>query len=201
MAAFTSLTSAGTPTRRSLSLWATRVATVVVGSSLLWASAKIQAPFWPVPVTLQTYVVLLLGALLGWRLGAATIAAYLAEGALGLPVFAGTPANGIGLAYMLGPTGGYLAGYVVAIVAVGALADRGWTRSVRGTAAAMLLGEFAILALGCGWLTVLLGGEKAFAVGVRPFLYGDALKLVLAVASMGAAEPARRWLARGTSPG
>ena len=82
----------------------------VAGSLLLWASAKISVPFWPVPMTMQPFVVLGLGAAFGWRLGMATVALYLLEGALGLPVFQGTPEKGIGLAYMAGPTGGYLAG-------------------------------------------------------------------------------------------
>eukprot|EP01037_Dinobryon_pediforme_P033305 gene33305-biopygen19550 len=85
------------------------IALMAVGTVLLWASAKVQIPFWPVPATLQTMVVVLIGAFYGSRLGAATLAAYLAEGALGLPVFAGTPEKGIGLLYMVGPTGGYLA--------------------------------------------------------------------------------------------
>jgi len=104
--------------------WQARLAIVVMGTAVLWASAKAQVPFWPVPITLQTYVVLILGPLLGWRLGATTIVTYLSEGALGLPVFAGTPMNGTGLAYIAGPTGGYLAGYVVAVILVGALSER-----------------------------------------------------------------------------
>jgi biotin transport system substrate-specific component len=135
-------------------------------------------------MTMQTYVVLMLGALFGWRLGAATMITYLAEGALGLPVFAGTPANGIGLAYMAGPTGGYLAGYVVAVVVVGMLAARGWTRSALRSTATLLVGELAILGLGCGWLAVQFGWNKVFALGVAPFLAGDALKLILAVTTV-----------------
>src|SRR5690606_14969027 len=94
-------------------------AVVVLGTLLLTASAKIQVPFWPVPMTMQTFVVLFLGAALGPRLGALTVLLYLAQGALGLPVFAGTPEKGIGLAYMLGPTGGYLIGFVPAAYVVG----------------------------------------------------------------------------------
>jgi biotin transport system substrate-specific component len=157
-----------------------RGAAVILGSLLLWASAKVQVPFWPVPMTLQTYVVLTLGALLGWRLGAATVAAYLVEGAFGLPVFAGTPANGIGLAYMAGPTGGYLAGYLVAVVIVGLLAANRWRRSILVTATALLMGELAILSLGCCWLAVQFGWQRALSAGLGPFLIGDALKLALA---------------------
>jgi hypothetical protein len=102
--------SSGLAFRRTIAAnhWPARAAAILLGSSLLWASAKLQVPFWPVPVTLQTYVVLTLGALFGWRLGAATVGTYLAEGILGLPVFAGTPTNGIGVAYMAGPTGDIL---------------------------------------------------------------------------------------------
>jgi len=157
---------------------------VVLGSSLLWASAKVQVPFWPVPITLQTYVVLSLGALLGWRLGAATVAAYLIEGAIGLPVFAGTPANGLGLAYMAGATGGYLAGYLAAAALVGMLVECGWDRTVGGTVGALLLGETAILGMGCAWLAVLFGWESALSYGFGPFLLGDAVKLVLAGATI-----------------
>ena len=112
------------------------------------------------------------------------MAAYLAEGALGLPVFAGTPANGIGIAYIAGPTGGYLAGYFIAVVLVGILADCRWNRSLLNTAAALLIGELTILGVGCCWLAVQFGWEKAFAYGFGPFLVGDALKLVLAVATV-----------------
>ena len=112
---------------------------VVVGSLFLAASAKIQVPFYPVPMTMQTFVVLFLGFALGSRLGALTVVVYLLEGAAGLPVFAGTPEKGIGIPYMLGPTGGYLVGFVLAAWAVGALAERGWGRSLpRAAMAAMV---------------------------------------------------------------
>lgn len=186
--AVASLASSPLAMRRAISLWSMRAVAILVGSSLLWVSAKVQVPFWPVPMTMQTYVVLTLGALLGPRLAGATVAAYLTEGALGLPVFAGTPANGIGLTYMAGPTGGYLAGYFVAVLVVGTLAGRGWTSTILHTVAAMLVGELAILALGCGWLAIQLGWEKALALGVGPFLYGDAVKLALAAISVFAAR-------------
>ena len=180
--------AASLTTERTINIWLRRAAAVLLGNCLLWASAKAQVPFWPVPITMQTYVVLTLGALFGWRLGAATLAAYLAEGAVGLPVFAGTPANAIGLAYVTGPTGGYLAGYFAAVLVVGGLADRGWTRTRLGTGMALLIGELAILGLGWAWLAVGLGAQKAAAVGLAPFLAGDALKLVLAIATVGYAQ-------------
>ena len=101
----------------------------VLGSLLLIASAKVQVPFWPVPMTMQTFAVLVIGMTFGPRLGAATVLLYLVQGAVGLPVFAGTPAKGIGIAYMVGPTGGYLIGFVAAAYLAGRLAMRGWDRS------------------------------------------------------------------------
>lgn len=155
----------------------------VLGSALLAISAKVQVPFWPVPMTLQTGVVLLLGAALGWRLAAATVLLYLAEGALGLPVFAG----GAGPAYLAGPTAGYLAGFLVAAAAVGWLVERGWSRSLASSALAMLLGDLLIFACGLAWLSTLIGFDKAVAAGLLPFLAGEALKIALAAALLPAA--------------
>ncbi|MGR3640298.1 biotin transporter BioY [Alterinioella nitratireducens] len=138
-------------------------------------------PMWPVQVSLQTLAVFLVGATLGLRLGAATVLVYLAEGAAGLPVFQGTPTQGLGLAYMVGPTGGYLVGFVVMAALAGWAADRGWGRSPLRMGAAMLTGEVVMLALGATWLGVLFGAERAIALGVGPFLLGDLVKLVMAV--------------------
>ena len=149
----------------------------VLGSLLLWASAKIQVPFYPVPMTLQTAVVFLIGIAYGWRLAVATLLLYLAQGAVGLPVFAGTPAKGIGLPYMLGPTGGYLLGFVAAAGITGWVAQRSrhWLATVGG----LLAGTAAIYLLGAGWLATFVGAEKAVTLGVLPFLLGDAVKLAL----------------------
>ena len=150
------------------------------GSLALWLSAKAQIPFYPVPLTMQTFVVLAIGVVAGWRLGAATVALYLVEGALGLPVFAGTPEKGIGLAYMLGPTGGYLIGYLLAAPACGWLAERGWGRGIVTTALAMIAGNALIYAFGLLWLGTLLGWDKPIlAWGLTPFLPGDLLKIAL----------------------
>jgi len=155
----------------------------VLGSALLWASAKIQIPFYPVPMTTQTLVVLALGVAYGWRLGAATLALYFLEGAFGLPVFAGTPEKGIGLAYMFGPTGGYLIGFLLAAMVCGWLAERGWDRSVAKTAGAMLIGNVVIYVPGLLWLGTLVGWDKpVLAWGLTPFLLGDLTKLALAAA-------------------
>jgi len=165
----------------------------IAGSLLLWVSAKVQVPFWPVPMTMQTFVVLGLGAAFGWRLGMATVALYLLQGAFGLPVFAGTPEKGIGLAYMAGPTGGYLAGFVLAAGITGWLAECGFDRNVFTMGLAMLAGTVAIYALGVGWLGALIGYEKAIQFGFVPFIPGDIAKLVLAAIVFPAAWT---WLKR-----
>lgn len=155
-------------------------ALAVLGSLLLIASAKVNVPFWPVPLTMQTFAVLVIGMTFGPRLGAATVVLYLLEGAVGLPVFSGTPAKGIGLAYMAGPTGGYLIGFVAAAYLAGMLALRGWDRKPLYAAAAMLLGMAVIYVLGVAWLSTLIGFGKAVQFGVVPFLLADALKIALA---------------------
>lgn len=154
-------------------------ALVFLGTLLLTASAKIQVPFWPVPMTMQTFVVLFLGAALGARLGALTVLLYLLEGAFGLPVFAGTPEKGLGIAYMAGPTGGYLIGFAVGAYVVGWFAERGWDRSVPHLFAAMMLGHIVILGLGLAWLTRLIGFEKAWLLGITPFYAATLFKTAL----------------------
>lgn len=159
------------------------VALAVVGSLALWVSAKIQVPFYPVPMTMQTFMVLIIGMAFGWRLGAATILLYLAEGALGLPVFANSPERGIGLAYMMGPTGGYLLGFVVSAAVVGFLGQKGWDRSVVTTLLAMTIGTAIIFGFGLLWLGSLIGWDKPILqLGMYPFLPGAAFKIVLAAA-------------------
>ena len=157
---------------------------MVVGSLLLTASAKAQVPMWPVPMTMQSFVVLVLGMAYGTRLAGATVALYLLQGAIGLPVFAGTPEKGIGIAYMAGPTGGYLMGFFVSAVVVGWLAERGWDRTLLWSTAAMTIGTVVLFAMGIGWLAVLIGWSKAIAGGLMPFLLGSVLKLALAAAVM-----------------
>jgi biotin transport system substrate-specific component len=154
----------------------------LAGSLLLTASAKAQVPMWPVPMTMQSFVVLVIGMAYGARLAGATVALYLFEGALGLPVFAGTPEKGIGLAYMAGPTGGYLAGFAVAAIAMGWLAERGWDRGLALSVAAMTIGTVLLFVPGVAWLAVLVGFEKAVQLGLMPFLVGSVLKLGLAAA-------------------
>lgn len=149
---------------------------VLLAVVALTVSAKVQFPFWPVPMTLQTLAVLLIGASYGATLAASSVAAYLALGAIGLPVFA----SGAGLAYMAGPTGGYLAGFLLAATLVGWLSDRGMGRTIVSALLACLLGEVAIFVLGAGWLAVLIGPAKALAAGVAPFVPAEFLKAGLA---------------------
>jgi len=164
----------------------------IAGSVLLAISAKIQVPFYPVPITMQTFVVLSIGMLFGWRLGGATIMLYLAEGFAGLPVFAGTPEKGIGVAYMMGTTGGYLIGYLLSAIMVGFLAERGWDREIWKTVAAMILGNIVIYTVGLLWLGILLGWDKPILEwGLYPFVLGDLLKVGLAAAIFPAVW---RWL-------
>lgn len=159
------------------------VALAVVGSLALWVSAKIQVPFYPVPMTMQTFMVLVIGMAFGWRLGAATILLYLAEGALGLPVFANSPERGIGFAYMVGPTGGYLLGFVVSAAVVGFLGQKGWDRNVVTTLVAMTIGTAIIFGFGLLWLGSVIGWDKPILqLGMYPFLPGAAFKIVLAAA-------------------
>jgi biotin transport system substrate-specific component len=154
---------------------------VAAGSALIAATAQVwfHLPFSPVPITGQTFGVLFVASLLGRARGAAAVLLYLAEGAAGLPVFSEMKA---GAHILLGPTGGYLAGFVPGAWLCGALAERGFDRSVRGTILSMLLGNVAIFALGLPWLARYVGTEHALALGFWPFLPGDVVKIGLAAA-------------------
>ncbi|MEP1202026.1 biotin transporter BioY [Tateyamaria sp.] len=158
-----------------------QVALVLVGVLVLAVAAKIKVPMWPVPVTMGTFAVLTIGAAYGARLGLVTILAYMIIGALGFDIFASSSAEASGLTYMMGGTGGYLVGYVLATLALGALAQRGWDRSVGWMALAMLIGTVLIYVPGLLWLGQLYGWDKPILQwGLTPFLIGDALKLALA---------------------
>jgi len=165
---------------------------IVAGSLLVAALAQIAIPLpWtPVPITGQTLGVLLAGAALGAKRGGAALLLYLAEGAAGLPFFAGGAG---GPHVFLGPTGGYLVGFPVAAVAVGALAERGWDRRFASTAAAMTVGTAILFVTGAAWLGVFVGYEHALAMGVAPFLPGAAIKIGVAAAAM---PLAWRWVGK-----
>jgi biotin transport system substrate-specific component len=174
-------------------LWPTRpgetvgnlraVVLVALGTALMALSAKVNLPLPYVPMTLQSLVVLMIGAAYGWRLGSATMIAYLAEGAMGLPVFAG-PVGG--LAPLVGPTAGYLFGFVLAAFITGWLAERGWDRSVVLLFAAMAAGHIVIFAAGFGWLVygLGLGAAKAWQVGIVPFIAASLVKNALGATLM-----------------
>lgn len=157
---------------------------VVLGIAILIAAAKITVPMYPVPMTMGTFGVLIVGAAYGLRLGLVTILGYMAIGAFGFDVFSGSGET-VGLAYMLGTTGGYLFGFVLATSLLGILAARGWDRSPVWMAFALLLGNAVIYVPGLLWLGSLLGWDKPILEwGLYPFLVGDGLKLVLAALLM-----------------
>jgi biotin transport system substrate-specific component len=171
---------------------AIQIALAFAGTLLLTLSAKTKVVLGPVDMSLQTLAVMLIAATFGLRLGVATLLLYMLEGALGWPVFQSTPEKGIGIAYMMGTTGGFLAGFVVMAAIVGWAADRGWDRSFFRFLAALLVAEVVMMAMGFGWLANLIGADKAWTFGVMPFIVPDLVKVGLAAAVMPAA-----WALRG----
>ena len=171
-----------TRTQSILADWAAQSLTrqlvsVLAGTILLALSARVQIPFWPVPFSMQTFVVLALGMVYGPALGAATVLAYLGQGLMGLPVFVA----GGGPAYLAGPTGGYLLGMVPAAWIVGELVRRGWAANPLKAIAAAALGNLAVYLVGVSWLALWLGGiSQAISAGLLPFLPGAALKIAAA---------------------
>ncbi len=162
-------------------LWIKRLVLVIAGIAVLAIAAKIKVPMWPVPITMGTFAVLTIGAAYGARLGLATILGYMLVGAFGFDVFASSSAEKFGLEYMMGGTGGYLVGYVLATFALGYLARLGWDRTTPKMALAMLIGNALIYIPGLLWLGVLYGWDKPILEwGLTPFLIGDAIKLALA---------------------
>jgi len=160
-----------------------KVLAVFIGSLLLAASAQITVPLKPVPITMQTFAILLIGMTYGSKLGAATMILYLAKGAIGLPVFAGGAGGAI---HLIGPTGGYLWGFIIAAYATGWLAERGWGKTFLTTALAMLVGNIALYIPGLIVLNIVLdlGVRETLNLGLIPFLVGDTLKLLLATATI-----------------
>jgi biotin transport system substrate-specific component len=162
--------------------WLLDVVLLVLFSAFIALTAQVEIPLWPVPLTLQTLGVLFTGAVLGSRRGALALLLYLTEGALGLPVFAGG-ASGVG--YMLGPTGGYLVGFVVAAGVVGWLAQRGWDRRLVWAAVAMVIGNVIIYVCGVAWLAVFLGDLwGALVKGMLLFVVGDLIKIAVAALTL-----------------
>jgi len=172
-----------------------RDALLVLGfSALIAVSARISIPMWPVPITGQTFAVLLAAAALGRVRGVAALVAYIGEGMLGLPVFAGGAnawtVSASGATYLFGPTAGYLAGFVVAAFVTGWLAELGWDRSMWRAELAMVAGNLIIYMFGVSWLASLIGLERAVTGGLVPFLVGDIIKVVLAAHAL----PGTWWL-------
>ena len=174
--------------------WLRQLALVLGGTVALSASSYISIPFWPVPVTMQTFAVLMVGALYGWRLGGITVLAWLLEAALGMPVLAGGKG---GIAPFIGPTAGYLFAFPVGAMLMGWLAARGWngTHPLRAFWA-MLLSTTLIVLLGGAWLSALIGPAKGWQLGVLPFLSGDVLKSAMGAATLALWHTARSRLPR-----
>jgi biotin transport system substrate-specific component len=183
------LAVAASPTRVR-GAWLYRIALAFAGSWLIagLAQLEVRLPFTPVPVTGQTLGVLLVGASLGSALGALSLGLYLAQGAAGLPFFAGG-ASGADLLRTTSATGGYLVGFVLAALVVGALAEHGWDRSLRSSISAMFLGELVLYLVAIPWLmhAIDVSLQRALVLGLAPFVIGDALKLLFAAGALPAA--------------
>jgi len=153
-----------------------KITLIIFGTLLLTISAKIKVPFYPVPMTMQTFVVVLIGITLGWKLGLITIFVYLFEGAIGLPVFAGTPEKGIGINYMMGPTGGYLVGFIISVFIAGFV---NLNKNIFIKFLLISLSIFAIYITGVPWLAYLAGWEIAYVWGIKNFLLAEAFKIII----------------------
>ena len=155
----------------------------VLGTLLLTISAKIKIPFYPVPMTMQTFVVLFLGIAFGYKIGLATISLYMLEGILGIPVFANSPEKGIGIVYFTGPTMGYLIGFLVAVFFAGYLKlEKPTITNILFTFFKLIFSVSFIYILGLLWLSALIGWDKAFKFGAQPFLLAELFKILLLTA-------------------
>jgi biotin transport system substrate-specific component len=171
--------SAYVPLRLAGRPLALKAVVLVLGVAFLTASSYVQVPMWPVPMTMQTFAVLAVGAFCGWRLGLATIIAWLALAALNVPVLS---EGKVGLAVFMGTTGGYLAAFPLMAIFIGWMAERGWTARTVPAFLTLLAAEVFCFALGVGWLSTIVGFDKAIAYGLVPFAFGDLVKTVLAAA-------------------
>ena len=148
-----------------------------VGSILITVSAKIKIPFYPVPMTMQTFVILLIGITLGYKVGLATVTLYLLEGIVGLPVFANSPEKGIGILYFIGPTMGYLIGFLFAVYFAGLFK---YDKGLINTFLKLVFSVSFIYILGMLWLGILIGWDKPiFKFGAQPFLLAELFKILL----------------------
>ena len=158
-----------------------KISIVIFGTLLLAISAKIKVPFYPVPMTMQTFVVVLIGITLGWKLGLVTIFAYLFEGAIGLPVFAGTPEKGVGISYMIGPTGGYLIGFISSVFIAGFV---NLNKNIFVKFSLISLSIFVIYLTGVPWLAYLAGWEVAYIWGIKNFILAEIFKISILALSV-----------------
>tara|TARA_B100000886_G_C20268062_1_gene425819 strand:+ start:120 stop:671 length:552 start_codon:yes stop_codon:yes gene_type:complete len=164
----------------------------LIGSLLLAISSKIRIPFYPVPMTMQTLVVLFIGIAFGWRLGLTTIALYLFEGILGLPVFSGTPEKGVGIVYFTGPTMGYLVGFIVTIYLAGKFT---YDKSLITNFLKLVFATSFIYILGLLWLGTLLGWEKPiFKLGAQPFLLAELFKILIVTLAINHIKKIRKYI-------
>ena len=164
----------------------------LLGTMLLAISSKIKIPFYPVPMTMQTLVILLLGITLGWKLGLATVTLYLFEGIIGLPVFSGSPEKGVGLIYFTGPTMGYLIGFLFTVYFAGKLNFEG---NLFKKFLKLIFSVSFIYILGIVWLGLLIGWEKPlFQLGVQPFLFAELFKILIILFSLNKLKELNQYL-------
>jgi len=164
----------------------------LMGTILLAISSKIKIPFYPVPMTMQTLIVLFLGITLGWKLGVATVALYLFEGIIGLPVFSGTPEKGVGIFYFTGPTMGYLVGFLFTVYFAGSI---NFSKKIFIKFLQLLFSVSFIYIFGILWLGTLIGWEKPlFQLGVEPFLLAELLKVLIVLISLSKITRLKKYL-------
>ena len=161
-----------------INIYFQNISLMLIGTLILAFSSKVQVPFWPVPMTMQTFVIFLIGMTYGVRLSFATVTLYLLEGAAGLPVFA----SGGGLSYLFGPTAGYLYGMLFASVAISYFANLGFSKTYFKAAFSLIIGSIIIFSFGILYLGSIIGYEKAIAAGLLPFIPSEIFKIALAVA-------------------
>ena len=165
---------------------------VLMGTVLLAISSKIKIPFYPVPMTMQTLIILFLGITLGWKLGVATVVLYLFEGIIGLPVFSGSPEKGVGIIYFTGPTMGYLIGYLFTVYLAGSF---NFSKNLFIKFLQLSFSVSFIYVLGILWLGILIGWEKPlFQMGVQPFLLAELFKILIVLISLPKLKKLNRYL-------
>ena len=164
----------------------------LIGSIILAVSSKIKIPFYPVPMTMQTLIVLVIGIGFGWKLGLATVSLYLFEGVIGLPVFSGTPEKGIGLIYFTGPTMGYLIGFLVAVYFSGKF---NYDNNLIKNFLKLMLATSLIYILGISWLGSLIGWDKPiFQLGAQPFLLAELFKILIATLAINQIKKIKKFI-------